>query len=214
MERRDQRAWLSICPSLGKGVLVTRPRHQAAGLIRRLEILGSRADLLPAVEIRDPPDWTPVDRALGELDRTVGGFYQQQWGPRPDPAFAETGRAIRAPGNRTAGGHRTEHGGSLRQLSSGPETDAADQQFRSPGRLCWPRKPRTTPVAGRADRGRDVLRQELSMTATVEQVAVYSQVDTLEVDVEGLEASCAGKHPPATLTSSNIARAGPGTDPR
>ena len=69
VERRDQRAWFEHLPLFGQGVLVTRPRHQAAELMRRLEILGAVPYLLPAVEIRDPPDWTPVDRALGELDR-------------------------------------------------------------------------------------------------------------------------------------------------
>src|SRR5205085_11940924 len=48
-------------------VLVTRPRHQAGAPARRLEELGAQVLLLPAVEVRDPADWGPVDRALAEL---------------------------------------------------------------------------------------------------------------------------------------------------
>ncbi len=48
---------------------MTRPRHQAAGLVQRLAELGAAPLVLPAVEIRDPADWTPVDRAIENLHR-------------------------------------------------------------------------------------------------------------------------------------------------
>src|SRR5262249_4290389 len=62
-------------------------------------------------------------------------------------------------------------------------------------------------LLARADRGRDVLRQELAEVATVDQVAVYSQVDRVEADPDVLAALRRGDIRYATLTSSNIARA-------
>jgi uroporphyrinogen III methyltransferase / synthase len=62
-------------------------------------------------------------------------------------------------------------------------------------------------LLARADRGRDLLRQELAAVATVDQVAVYSQVDALEGAADVLEQLRAGAIHYVTLTSSNIARA-------
>src|SRR5207302_8471623 len=55
-------------PLLGKHVLVTRPRAQAAELVRTLEGLGAVSHALPVVEIREPRDWNPVDQALAKVD--------------------------------------------------------------------------------------------------------------------------------------------------
>jgi uroporphyrinogen III methyltransferase/synthase len=64
---RSDLAWFERQPLFGKRVLVTRPRHQAADLMRRLEVLGANVVMLPAVEVRDPSDWSACDRALGKL---------------------------------------------------------------------------------------------------------------------------------------------------
>src|SRR5262249_6312448 len=66
---RSRLAWAESRPLHGRHVLVTRPREQAGDLVRRLEELGARASVLPAVEIRPPADWGPVDAALRQLDR-------------------------------------------------------------------------------------------------------------------------------------------------
>src|SRR5205807_6359251 len=64
---RERLAWFERRPLFGKRVLVTRPRHQAGDLVRRLEQLGAVVFVLPAVEVRAPADWGPVDRALAQL---------------------------------------------------------------------------------------------------------------------------------------------------
>ncbi len=69
---REELAWFESRPLLGKRILVTRPRHQAGELAGRLEELGAVVSLLPTVEIREPADWGPVDRALDNLS-------QYQW---------------------------------------------------------------------------------------------------------------------------------------
>jgi uroporphyrinogen III methyltransferase/synthase len=67
-------------------------------------------------------------------------------------------------------------------------------------------------LLARADRGREVLREQLAEVAEVEQVPVYSQVDAGEGDPLGAHPDIrgqlqAGEIEFVTLTSSNIARA-------
>ena len=50
-------------PLRGRGVLVTRPREQAAHLARLIEQAGGRAHLFPAIEIED----VPAPAALGRM---------------------------------------------------------------------------------------------------------------------------------------------------
>src|SRR5262245_60255624 len=61
------RPWSEARPLFGRRVLVTRPSHQAAGMVRKLERLGAVVYRLSAMEIREPADFAPVDRALGQL---------------------------------------------------------------------------------------------------------------------------------------------------
>jgi uroporphyrinogen III methyltransferase/synthase len=62
-------------------------------------------------------------------------------------------------------------------------------------------------LLARADRGRELLRQELERVARVEQIAVYAQVDAVEADSTVQQALRHGEIDFVTVTSSNIARA-------
>ncbi len=53
---------------MGKRVLVTRARTQAAPLVQRLQSLNAQVIELPAIEIK-PSDPRPVDEAVGDLQR-------------------------------------------------------------------------------------------------------------------------------------------------
>ena len=62
-------------------------------------------------------------------------------------------------------------------------------------------------LLARANRGRDLLRDELAKTAArVEQVTVYDQVDAVDPDPAVLDALRRGEIRYVTLPSSNIAR--------
>ena len=61
-------------------------------------------------------------------------------------------------------------------------------------------------LLARADRGRDLLRQELQAVATVEQIAVYTQKDAVEMDLDVINHLRRGEIDFITLTSANIAR--------
>lgn len=51
----------------GRGILVTRPREQAAALAGRVEAEGARALVFPAMEIDPPSDPAPAQRLAREL---------------------------------------------------------------------------------------------------------------------------------------------------
>jgi uroporphyrinogen-III synthase len=55
-------------PLAGKGIVVTRPAHQAEQLARAIGEAGGRAVLFPAIEIRDAEDLAPFMRVVDELD--------------------------------------------------------------------------------------------------------------------------------------------------
>jgi uroporphyrinogen III methyltransferase/synthase len=205
---RPRLAWFEQRPLFGKRVLVTRPRPQSRELLGRLEQLGAVAFALPAVEIREPADWSAVDRALAGLAgydwlvftsaNGVHAFMQR---------LRQTGRDLRALG-------------ALRLAAIGPSTadalrgyhlepDVVPAEFRSEGLAAVLKEQ----VAGqrvllaRADRGREVLRQELAAVAALEQVAVYCQVDAIDPGDAVFDYLRRGEIDYVTVTSSNIARA-------
>jgi uroporphyrinogen III methyltransferase/synthase len=204
---RDAVSWFERQPLFGRGVLVTRPRHQAGELLRRLEGLGAVPYLLPTVEVRPPADWAPVDAALADLRRYDWLVFTSSNGVHAlMRRLLDTGRDLRALG-------------SIKLAVIGPSTAEAVRSYRLVPDFIPPVFCSESLAAGlreraagrrillaRADRGRDVLRQELAAVATVDQVAVYSQVDSVEADPATLDALRRGDIQYVTLTSSNIAR--------
>jgi uroporphyrinogen III methyltransferase/synthase len=204
---RAQLAWFETRPLLGKRILVTRPRHQAGELAARLEELGAVVSLLPTVEVREAADWGPVDRALGNLSHYQWLVFTSANGVDAlIRRLRQNGRDLRALG-------------SLRLAVIGPATADALRRYHLEPDLVPPVYDSETlssvlkaQAAGqrvllaRADRGRDVLREQLANVAEVEQIAVYSQVDAVEPGSESLEALREGQIDFITLTSSNIVR--------
>ncbi|MBI3492133.1 MAG: uroporphyrinogen-III C-methyltransferase [Acidobacteria bacterium] len=60
---REHLRWFDARPLLGKRILVTRPRGQAADLVDRLEAMGAAAIEAPMVRILPPEDYGPLDEA-------------------------------------------------------------------------------------------------------------------------------------------------------
>jgi uroporphyrinogen III methyltransferase/synthase len=203
---RRELAWFEQRPLFGKSVLVTRPKHQAGDLASRLDQLGAKVHLLPAIEIHDPPDWGPVDRALERL----GSF---QW-----LVFTSVNGVHALVGRLRKTGRDLRALGAIRLAAIGPATadalrsyylepDLIPEEYRSEG-LAEALKSQVRGqrvLLARADRGRDLLRDELATIAEVTQVAVYSQADVLQP--ESLACLSRGEIDYVLLTSSNIARA-------
>ncbi|MSQ93763.1 MAG: uroporphyrinogen-III C-methyltransferase [Gemmataceae bacterium] len=205
---RRELAWFERRPLFGKRVLVTRPRHQAGALVQRLLDLGAVPYVLPTVEIRDPPDWAPVDQAIRTLQ-------QYDW------LVFTSANGVQAFLNRLEKlGLDLRALGKLQIAAIGPKTaetllgfhlraDLVPARFQSEdlaAELLTRIKPKQRVLLARADRGRDVVRQQLSSVCAVEQIAVYWQVDAVETDEEVMNALRRGEIEFVTLTSANIAR--------
>ena len=205
---RQELAWFEQRPLFGKHVLVTRPHQQAAEFARRLEFLGAVPHIAPVIDIGEPSDWEPVDAALGKLASYEWLVFTSANGVH---AFL---RRLRQRA------HDLRGLGSAKLAAIGPNTAAAlagyylaadvvPDSFRSEALADALRDQ----VAGkrvlliRADRGREVLRDQLSQVAQVEQIAVYSQVDVLRRDDAAMALVREGRVQYVALTSSNIARA-------
>lgn len=200
-------AWFEERPLFGQRVLVTRPQHQAGELVHRLEELGAQPFTLPALEIREPADWTLVDRALAELPRYDWLVFTSANGVHAlFRRLRQVGRDLRALATVRLAAIGPATAAALREYLLEP--DLIPSEFRSES-LAAALKER---VAGRrvllarADRGRDLLREELATVAAVEQVAVYAQVDALDADSQALGLLREGQIDYVTVTSSNIAR--------
>lgn len=60
--------WFETKPLFGRRILVTRAGEQASELSRRLRVAGAQPLELPALEIRPPRSWAPLDRAISRLE--------------------------------------------------------------------------------------------------------------------------------------------------
>jgi uroporphyrinogen III methyltransferase / synthase len=205
---RSQLAWFEKRPLFGKRVLVTRPRHQALDLVRRLEGLGANPVVLPVVDVGPPKDWGPVDLAIAGLadyqwlvftsTNGVQAFFQR---------LRKTGHDLRSLGNIRLAVIGPGTANALRQYHLEP--DLVPPQYRSESlALALSEKARGQRILlARADRGRDLLRTQLSRVATVDPIVVYSQGIVLDPKSEVFNYLRHGEMDFVTLTSSNIAKA-------
>jgi uroporphyrinogen III methyltransferase / synthase len=202
-----EKSWLEARPLFGKRVLVTRPRSQVAEFVRKLELLGAVPNVLPAVEILPPTDWAEVDQRLARL-----GDYD--W-----LVFTSVNGVQSFLGRLRAVGRDLRALGGLKFAAIGPGTAEALRSYRLEADLV-PAEFRSESLAAalakqaagkrillaRADRGRDVLRAELSKVATIDQVTVYRQVEAVPADGPVHDALRRGEIDFVTLTSANVAR--------
>ena len=63
----EKASWFTARPLWGCRVLVTRPAAQAAEARDLLEEFGAQVLVRPAIEIRPPLDWSPIDEAIARL---------------------------------------------------------------------------------------------------------------------------------------------------
>ncbi len=205
---RPRLAWFERRPLFGKRVLVTRPRRQSADLVRRLELLGAVPFVLPAVDVGPPADWGPVDRALDGLSAFQWLVFTSSNGVH---AFLgrlrATGRDLRALGGVRLAAIGPGTADALRGYHLEPDVVPAEYRSEALAAALRERVAGQAVLLARADRGREVLREELARVARVEQVAVYSQVDAVDARSPVVDCLRRGEIDYVTLTSSNIARA-------
>jgi uroporphyrinogen III methyltransferase/synthase len=201
-------SWFAARPLFGTRVLVTRPRAQAEALCDRLTELGARVDSHPVIEISDPPDWDPVDRALERLNR-------YDW-----LVFSSANGVDYLLDRLLVGGGDLRRLGGVRLAAIGPATADELARYRLRADLV-PDSYRTEALAAalsgeaagkafllaRASRGREVLAEQLEAAgAAIDQIVVYSSTDVGSADPDVAEALSAGRIDWVTVTSSAIAR--------
>ena len=205
------KSWFESRPLFGRRVLVTRPKHQAEGMVRQLEHLGAVASVLPTMTVRYPADLAPLDAALAKLREPAWDWlvFTSANGVRffLDRLLA-VGRDLRDLGavKIAAIGPRTAD--ALREFRLNPDA-VPDATFSAEGLIdvLSPLVAGTRVLLARANRGREVLNDGLATVATVEQVTVYDQVDAIDPEDDTFAALRRGEIEFVTLSSSNIARA-------
>ncbi len=207
VEAETQTNWFASRPLFGQTVLVTRPAHQAAKIVRHLAALGATTHMQPAIAIESPKDWNPVDTAIDQLATYDWLVFSSANGVR---FFLD--RIL-------ATGHDLRQLGSCRLAAIGPATvdalrayhlraDVLPEEYRAEAlaEALMPSAAGKRFLLLRASRGREVLAQKLlAAQAVVEQVVVYQSSDVQQADHAIEAALSAGKIDWITVTSSAIA---------
>jgi uroporphyrinogen III methyltransferase/synthase len=161
------------------------------------------------MKIESPGDWSPVDRALQRLHEYHWLAFTSSNGVH---AFLERlkhgGRDLRALGHLRLAVIGPATAEALRNYHLEPDVVPNEYNSESLAASLLDKVAGQRVLLARADRGIELLREELSAVASVDQVAVYSQVDfLLGPDTEALRMLSRGEVDFVTITSSNIARA-------
>ena len=93
---REPLDWFEKKPLFGRGVVITRPEAQAAGMADLLRREGARVIVFPTIQIVPPESWEALDRALERLEDYQWIIFTSANGVRFFFArLRETGRDIR-----------------------------------------------------------------------------------------------------------------------
>jgi uroporphyrinogen III methyltransferase/synthase len=119
----------------------------------------------------------------------------------------QTGRDLRALGHLRLAAIGPATADALRGYHLEPDLVPPEYRSESLAGVLRERVAGQRVLLARADRGRELLREELAAVARVDQVAVYAQRDATEVAAGVLDMIRSAAVDYVTLTSSNIARA-------
>ncbi|HYV36268.1 MAG TPA: uroporphyrinogen-III C-methyltransferase [Gemmataceae bacterium] len=200
---REQLTWFEKRPLLGRRILVCRPRHQAQELVERLEQLGAVPLVMPVVEIRPPNDWEAADAAICRLSHFDWLVFTSANGVH---GFLSRLRDLRELGRIRLAAIGPATAAALRGYHLQPDLIPDDYRSESLATALRPHVAGKRVLLARADRGRELLQEELQAIAEVQQVTVYSQVDIDTADPEIVDQLRIGEIDDVILTSSNIAR--------
>ena len=203
--------WFETRPLFGQTIVVTRTRHQASDLSRKLVELGANVIEAPTIELVEPADWTAADevlRSIGAFDwvvftsRNGVEFTKQRLFELELDARALAGTRIAAIGDATADAIRRE---LCLRVDLCPESFVAEalaDAFVAQDAVRGKRF-----LLLRADIARPVLRDRLreNGAAEVRDVAIYETRPAAELPRHLLEALDARQVTWVTFTSSSTA---------
>jgi len=205
LDRRAALGWFERGPLFGRSVLITRPIGEADRSAADLEALGAEALVAPTVAIRPVEETGPMDAAIDRLPEFDWLVFTSANGVRHFlHRLEQRGRDLRALGG-------------IRLAAIGPSTaeelkrhhlnaDLVPASFRSEGLAAAlaPQARGARVLLARADRGRELLREELARIAEVEQIPVYRNLDAPALPDGAVERIETGRLDWITITSSAI----------
>lgn len=200
--------WYSQLPLLGQGIVVTRPISQAEKMVTRFSDLGADAIVQPAISVRPPDDWQPLDDAIQHLSKFDYIVFSSSNGVRHFlDRMLSTGFDLRQLANARLAAIGSQTAATLREYSL--VADIQPESFRAEAMA-----DRLAKEAGgkrflllRASRGRDVMADQIRQAGGhVKQIVVYQSVDVAELQDAVAEKLNAGEIHWITVTSSAIAR--------
>ncbi len=205
VSRREQLSWYEELPLFGQAIVVTRPTGDAERAAATLEILGAEVLLAPTVRIGPVDDFRSLDRAIEDL-KTFNWLV-----------FTSSNGVSYFFDRLLSRGHDLRALGSLKLAAIGPTTAEALARFHLNADLvpdAYRSEALATALASRAagqrillaraDRGRELLQDELSRVADVVQVAVYRNADAESIPEAVVARLIEGSVDWITLTSSAI----------
>ncbi|HEX4336317.1 MAG TPA: uroporphyrinogen-III C-methyltransferase [Polyangiaceae bacterium] len=172
---RDNLRWYDRKPLFGKRLLVPRPLHQARETASRIRERSAEPVVFPVIDIVDPPDPAPLERALVELPSYDWVLFTSSNGvDRFFAALAKAGRDARAFGRALVGVIGPGTGAALARY--GVRADVVAREFVGEGLAREIAGARRVLIA-RALVARDALPDALrSAGAHVDVVPVYRTV--------------------------------------
>jgi uroporphyrinogen III methyltransferase/synthase len=204
---RPHVSWFDSLPLRHCRVMITRPLAQSGSLGQRLCELGALPLYLPLIEIADPRDWSNVDRAITELSTFDWLVFTSANGVHAlIKRLRKLGRDLRALGHLRLAVIGPATADTLRGYHLEPDLVPALYRSEALADELRENVRGKRVLLARADRGRELLRQELSRCAAVTEIAVYSQVEAIDHSHRSWVALRTGDVDFVTLTSSNIAR--------
>ncbi|MBI2460186.1 MAG: uroporphyrinogen-III synthase [Candidatus Rokubacteria bacterium] len=196
-------------PLLGRRVVVTRPRAEAARLAELLQAYGAEVEVVPTIRLEPPDSWEPLDRALDRLSEYDWVVFTSANGAAAVRArLAATGRDGGAlAGSRVAAiGPRTAE--ALRRW--GVRVELIPGEFRAEA-LVETLRPHVAPgmrvLIPRAQEARELLPEALRALGASVTVAPAYRTVVGEEGIECLRALLeAGRVDVVTFTSSSTVR--------
>ncbi|QDT02280.1 Uroporphyrinogen-III C-methyltransferase [Rubripirellula lacrimiformis] len=190
-ELAESMDWVSHRPLFGKTVMVTRPAAQSAEMASQLRELGAEVLIQPAIEIAAPDDWSQVDDAIDRLQEfqtiifcshNAVRFFIDRMIHRGGDVRRFAGAQIAVTGSKTAQSLMDYH----------VRADTIPSDFRAESVVESLLHADNAAIAGqsvlivRADRGRDVLMDQLTAAgADVAEIAAYQNRD-VDQPIDGM----------------------------
>jgi uroporphyrinogen III methyltransferase/synthase len=208
VRRMPEATWFTSRPLFGHRVMVTRPRGQGETLGQRLAELGAEVVLQPAIEIADPPDWTPVDAAIGRLSKYDWLVFSSANGVDYFlRRLLANGKDLRDLAGRRLAAIGPGTGDALNAFSLRPDLVPEAYRAEALADALIERDASAAFLLIRASRGREVLAERLRGSGgTVDQVVAYTSADVQEPVPHVAQAVEERTIDWVTVTSSAIAR--------